>query len=104
MKEYWSRILAFNSQFFPHWRKIPSIYYSNALAGEVGELCNAVKHLAGGGTHHTKPSLEQLAEELADAFIYLVLLAESLAINYDNFEVGFDFKMQKNRERMEEKP
>lgn len=50
------------------------IYWSNALAGEVGELCNLVKKQYRDGTF-----LEvEMAEELADVFIYVVLMARDI--------------------------
>lgn len=57
--------------------------WSNAVAGEVGELCNVVKKLRRDdmGTKGTQdPSRPQLmamlADEMADVFLYLDLLSE----------------------------
>ena len=71
-------------------------YWGNALAGEVGELCNIIKKLERDGviktfnyltesnvregTHVseliTKPLYDVIGAELADIFIYLVLTAK----------------------------
>ena len=46
-------------------------YWGNALAGEVGEVCNLVKKM-----ERDQVDLSpEILEELADVFIYLVLLA-----------------------------
>lgn len=56
--------------------------WSNAMAGEVGEACNVVKKLRRHETNSLNPGdpsvselTDQLATELADAFIYMDLLA-----------------------------
>lgn len=59
------------------------LYFSNALAGEVGELCNIVKkmereRLGAAGSRATK---EELAEEIADVYIYLDLLCTKADID-----------------------
>ena len=53
----WYQILAFNDKYFPKWRETDPVYYSNALAGETGEVCNAIKHMIGGGTNRIPPDL-----------------------------------------------
>lgn len=58
----WKNIINFNNMFFPGWRNKKEIYYSHALAGEVGEVCNAVKHRCGGGTNISQVSDDQLME------------------------------------------
>ena len=62
--------------------------WSNALAGEVGELCNVIKKIRRVETNATNrldpemPELLQMAaDEYADVFFYLDLLAEALGIN-----------------------
>ena len=73
----WKRILEFNDKYFPNWRKNDEVYLSNALAGEAGEVCNITKHRKGGGTNfNIPPSNFELMEELADVFIYMVMLVE----------------------------
>lgn len=48
-----------------------------AVAGELGEACNKIKKLRRG----ENVPLEDIAKELADAVIYIDLLAERLGIN-----------------------
>ncbi len=68
--------------------------WSNALAGEVGEICNAVKKLrrvedgianlnveSGRQLDTREAAVAKVAEELADTFIYLDLLAQHLGID-----------------------
>ncbi len=97
----WDEILAFNDEYFPDWRKTPLIFLSNALAGEVGELCNEVKHRVGGGTNKRNPTDGELLEEAADIFIYLVLLAETLDEGgREKFIAASYKKLRKNEARM----
>ncbi len=53
------------------------LYWSTALAGEVGEFCNLVKKYARDGFI----DWDRFGEELADIFIYLHLTAEQLGID-----------------------
>ena len=67
----WDEVIQFNERYFIGWRGVDEVFYANALAGEVGEVCNAVKHRAGGGTNKSNPSDLTLMDELADVFIYM---------------------------------
>jgi len=100
MKEIWNKVIKFNDKYFPGWREIPLVYYSNALAGETGELCNLVKHALGGGTNKRKVSPREFALEASDILIYLILFLERAGITKEKFEELFNFKMKVNRERM----
>ena len=51
--------------------------WGNALAGEVGELCNMIKKRRRG----EDIPVEELAKEMADVFCYLDLLSEKLDID-----------------------
>lgn len=64
--------------------------WGNAMAGEVGEACNVIKKIRREQTGRKgtgdKPMLElkkQLGEELADALLYLVLVAEAAGIDIE---------------------
>ncbi len=99
----WDEIITFKDEFFPGWRETPLIYLSNALAGEAGEVCNAVKHRLGGGTHKSNPTDAKLLEEAADVFIYLVLLAEVLEEGGKEAFIRAGYrKLKINERRMEE--
>ena len=100
MHEIWIEIIDFNDKYFPGWRDEHEIYYSNALAGEVGELCNMVKHRAGGGTNKSTPDDYELIEECADVFIYLSLLIGSKRVSSLEFEHIIRDKMAINVQRM----
>jgi len=100
MKE-WEEILRFNDKYFPNWRNTSVIYYSNALAGEIGEICNLVKKAIGGGTNRRTVDSEEIAIEGIDVFIYLVLLFETLGISRERFQEIFNFKMRIIIRRME---
>lgn len=63
--------------------------WSNAFAGEAGEVCNAVKKLRriADGTNTAKDpqtefeAIEAIGDEIADAIIYADLLAAKLGID-----------------------
>lgn len=50
-------------------------YWGNAIAGEVGELCNLIKKVERDGFPPYDGFFQDLDSELADVFIYLVLIA-----------------------------
>ena len=102
----WKEIVNFNDARFPDWRKTPPVYLSNALAGEVGEVCSVIKRMLGGGTNrhnHPAPTTKELMEEMADIYIYMVLLAEVHDVNQEQFENAVKEKLKKNEERMKER-
>lgn len=107
----WIRIEQFNDDHFPGWRTSPasgfdgkaaSHWFAAALAGEAGELIGLTKRLCGGGTNRSKPEPtgEQIAEELADVFIYSVLFAAHLGLTSEAFALAVLRKIAKNEERM----
>jgi NTP pyrophosphatase (non-canonical NTP hydrolase) len=70
----------------------PLTYWTTALAGEVGELCNMIKKLqrvanggADGGSSYTAKDItkEMLKEEIGGIAIYLDLLASLLDIDME---------------------
>ena len=71
----------------------PLTYWTTALAGEVGELCNMIKKLqrvekggADGGSSYTAKDItkEMLKEEIGGIAIYLDLLASLLEIDMED--------------------
>lgn len=55
--------------------------WGNAVAGEVGEMCNLIKKIDRGDTDI---SIDDIANEAADIVIYLDLLCQSFEINLQN--------------------
>lgn len=53
--------------------------WSNAMAGEVGEVCNLTKKMLRG----EKIDREEIADEIADVIIYADLLAARLTIDLE---------------------
>ena len=103
----WERIVKFNDKTWPDWRQRDPFQYSNALLGELGEMANALKHSIGGGTNLKKGPQEYLGdvqEELADVFIYLVLMAERMGMDRELFERMVLAKMDKNERRIRQAP
>jgi NTP pyrophosphatase (non-canonical NTP hydrolase) len=72
----WNRAWAFDDRWFPGWRSLPVYHFSNALIGEAGEVANAIKHRAGGGTKKVEVSAEEVLTEITDTFNYYALLGE----------------------------
>jgi NTP pyrophosphatase (non-canonical NTP hydrolase) len=56
------------------------VYYALALMGEAGEICDAIKkhHLR---TGELDADPDQLRQELADVFTYLLLLADEWKVD-----------------------
>jgi len=97
----WDQIIEFNDEYFPGWRDNRElIFFSNALAGETGEICNMVKKLYGGGTNKSTPPITKVVFEAVDVYIYLVLFLEALEVDENIFCSAFAEKMRINRERM----
>lgn len=102
----WQRIIRFNNTYFPDWKTREIIFISNALAGEVGEVCNAVKHYYGGGTKKSltgySEKVDDILKEISDTFIYQVLLVEMLDTK-ERFRWILNKKIDENEVRMLER-
>ena len=77
---------------FKTYKNVPITYWTTALAGEVGELCNMVKKMErvahggiDGGSTYTAATLthDDLQEEIGGIFIYLDLLSKLLGVNLE---------------------
>lgn len=83
----------------------PLTYWTTALAGEVGELCNMIKKMQrvekggiDGGSSYTAKDInkEMLKEEIGGIAIYLDLLASLLDINLEEAIIDtFNSKSEK---------
>jgi NTP pyrophosphatase (non-canonical NTP hydrolase) len=76
-------------------------YLTNALAGEVGEVANLVKKVVrsvvyGRGDLRLDNVRQELAEEIADVFTYLLTIAGLLGLD---LEKTYLQKLEKNRKR-----
>lgn len=96
----WDEIIDFNNKFFPNWKETEEVYYSNALAGEVGEVCNNTKHRSNGGTKQIEVTDKELLEELADCFIYMTLIIGKHGYDITSFSQAISDKVEKNKQRM----
>ena len=87
LDQVWQEIQMFNDTHFPDWRKWDWRLTSNALAGEVGEVCDATKHAYGGGTNSTSGKINRrdIAKEVFDVFVYSVLLIGGMGYSHDEF-------------------
>ena len=107
---FWQRVLKFNDEHFPNWRKVSLLYYATALGGETGEVQNAVKHLIGGGTNRPFPEMSffeegmnKIAEECVDLRIYIDLLLARLGFTEEQFEQVVNRKYAELEARMKDK-
>lgn len=105
MEELFNLVLKFNNKYFKNWKNVEDVYYSNAIAGECGELCNLVKKLNGGGTNNNNKTLskEELFKECADIFIYLSLFLMKNDISSNEFKEIIISKISQNYKRMNNK-
>lgn len=55
-----------------------AVFYTLGLAGEVGEVANLVKKFV---RANVTPDAATLGDELADVFIYLLLLADEIGVD-----------------------
>ena len=101
MQNVWKEIIEFNNKYFPEWKERDLIYISNALAGETGEICNKVKKYMGGGTNKEVVTLDMLALEGSDIFIYLALFFEMIGADYNDFCENIRAKLKILVKRME---
>lgn len=90
---------------FKCYNNQPLTYWTTALAGEVGELCNMIKKMQrverggidGGGSYTAKDiNKEMLKEEIGGIAIYLDLLASLLDISLEEAIIDtFNSKSEK---------
>jgi NTP pyrophosphatase (non-canonical NTP hydrolase) len=75
---------------FKTYDNVPLLFFTTALAGEVGELCNMIKKIErakyGGldaGTNHKAADIttDVLKEEIGGIFIYLDLLSSLVGVD-----------------------
>jgi len=78
---------------FKTYKNVPITYWTTAIAGEVGEVCNMIKKIErvdhGGidaGSSYTAASItpDMLKEEIGGIAIYLDLLASLLGISLED--------------------
>lgn len=75
------------------------VFMANALAGEVGELCNVVKKIARDG--ETPERWKHFDEEAVDVMIYLI---ELLVCGRSKFDSAWDKKHIELHERFAKRP
>jgi len=86
----WNWIMKFQDRFYPGWRtEKPRLLFSNALAGEAGEVCGVITHLEGGGTNNEKYTEEMMLAECVDTYVQLMLLVARSGFSEKDFEAKF---------------
>lgn len=104
MEDVFLWIRDFNDKYFPDWKETPDIYLSNAIAGETGELCNAVKHYYGGGSKgKIIKNKEEIFKECADILIYVSLFLMKNGVDNDGFKKIIYNKIQENKKKVEKR-
>jgi len=83
--------------------------WSNAMAGEAGEVCNAIKKLrriesnVNQANNLTKEkAIEEIGKEIGDTYLYLDLLAQRLGLNIDELIIE-TFNRVSDREGLPQK-
>ena len=101
--QIWEEIVIFNDTHFPDWRTWDWRLTSNALAGEVGEVCDATKHAYGGGTNASTGKLTRhdISREVFDVFVYSVLLIGGMGYSKDEYIRICEEKLRTLYNRME---
>ena len=63
--------------------KLTALYFSNAMAGEAGEVCNVIKKFERQslGLVGSRATIQQFADEIADVIIYADLLAAQMGVD-----------------------
>jgi hypothetical protein len=90
-RDSWKEIIAFQDLYYPGWhRNKPKLLFSTALAGEIGEVCDTVSHLEGGGTNDKVYSSFMVLHQCVDSYVQLVLLLARYSFSSDDFEKEFD--------------
>lgn len=106
-KEFWKLVVQINNEYIPRWRRKNFVYLTNAIAGEVGELCNLTKKMAGGGTHALNLGTIQLnrkvAFEIVDILVYLVMFCEIYGFRLVDLLMFARWKLNILMERMEKR-
>jgi hypothetical protein len=104
-KEQWQTIAEFQQKFYPTWLSDdkPRLLFSNALAGEVGEVCGVITHLDGGGTNNRKYTERMVLHQCVDSYVQLALLVMKSGFTYSDFEKEFWNVMSELYDRLEQK-
>ena len=102
LQELVNEILEFDSRKELQDSNLPTIrnllFFSNALAGETGEVANDVKKILRDGP--STKLLEELREELIDVLIYIIKLA---ILTNTNLDKEWKNKMEILEQRWEER-
>jgi NTP pyrophosphatase (non-canonical NTP hydrolase) len=81
IKEIQLQIDRLNEKYFDSQTYADVPFITISLAGEVGEVCNEIKKISRGSD--PKRHVRELSQELADVFVYLVMLARVMDIDLD---------------------
>lgn len=100
--DIYNKIINHTENIYPDWRNINPIFMSNALAGEVGEICNLTKKLSGGGTNKLNKAeiIPLIKYEIADVFTYLIMLSETLGFSENELIDSFYIKHEIVKQRV----
>jgi hypothetical protein len=96
-------IESFQNDFYPDWKEKPRLLFSNALAGEVGEVCGVVTHLDGGGTNNRKYTEQEVLHQCVDSYVQLVLLVLRSGFTEKDFDREFQNVKKELEQRLIEK-
>lgn len=99
MDAVWDEVNQVSDSTFPGWRSVHLLYWSTAIAGEVGEFCNLAKKREEGGSRAAEVTKDALVEELVDVYIYLQKTVECLGTGRSEFSAMVRAKLAKIQAR-----
>ena len=89
--------LALRCTFDEETYDLPLTYWSTAYGGEVGELLNKIKKISHPGKEN--PSRLEMEDEIADNFIYFILLCFKLNYGVLSIQRIINAKLNELEER-----
>jgi len=92
--EAWDQAVFLQDQMHPGWRtEKPRTLFTTGLASEMGEVCDQVTHLDGGGSRLPDPkkwSEAKLLHGLVDSWVMIVLVAERSGFDEADFWIEWE--------------
>jgi NTP pyrophosphatase (non-canonical NTP hydrolase) len=76
-----------SKKIFPQCKEWSFAEWSNALAGEAGEVCNLTKKMARDNTRNRKNDMKELGKEIADVVCYASLLASAVGLDLEDVTI-----------------
>ena len=90
-----NEIIRINNLYKPEWRKWDIQTFGIGLSKEVGEICDDISVIVGGGTKKKpKPTMINVKEEVIDVLVYAIMYLDWLNVDYETFMSIFRNKLE----------